>query len=228
MHCYARVKTKLGAFWVGRSPKGIALISPAQNPPQAFEAAYRKRLGVKPLRGIMPKSSVRAVQNAAAGRPFRPVSIDLSGMSQFQCEVLKKLQRVPRGEVRSYAWLAREAGRPRAVRAVGNTMARNPVPFLVPCHRVVPASGGVGNYGYGSVRKLQLLFLEGVPIGEMEELEAKGVRYVGSRSTKTYCYPTCLKIRNTDPVKRTFFTSTKEAREAGYRPCSRCRPDTGK
>ncbi len=227
MHCYGKVKTKMGEFWVGCSPKGIALISPAHDPPKAFESAYMKRLGVKPLRGILPRSFTSAVQKAAAGRPFKPVSIDLSSMSEFQREVLKKLQRVPRGEVRPYAWLAREAGRPKAVRAVGNTMARNPVPFLVPCHRVVPTSGGVGDYGYGSARKRELLSQEGVAVDEIEKLERKGVRYVGSSGTKTYCFPTCLKIRNKNSAKQTPFASTNEARQAGYTPCSRCRPDPG-
>ena len=70
--------------------------------------------------------------------------------------------RIPRGEVRTYGELAAIVGRPRAARAVGTAMARNPVPLLVPCHRVVPSSGGVGNYGFGSDLKAKLLAGEGV------------------------------------------------------------------
>jgi methylated-DNA-[protein]-cysteine S-methyltransferase len=66
--------------------------------------------------------------------------------------------------VQTYAWLARKAGRPRAARAVGNTMARNPIPILIPCHRVVPAAGGIGNYGLGAAVKRALLKREGVAV----------------------------------------------------------------
>ena len=77
--------------------------------------------------------------------------------------MLEHLARIPSGEVRPYAWLAREAGRPKAIRAVGTVMARNPVPFLMPCHRLVPSTGGVGNYYYGPEMKWTLLEREGIP-----------------------------------------------------------------
>ncbi len=163
MHRYSRVKTKAGEFWVGCSPRGIALIRSAHNADCAFEAAYRKRFGQRPRRGPIPGSYVRAIRDAAAGRPYDPVPMDLSNLSEFQTSVLQKLKKVPRGEIRSYAWLAREVGRPRAARAVGNTMAHNPVPILIPCHRIVPTSGGIGNYGLGRALKRELLSSEGAP-----------------------------------------------------------------
>jgi O-6-methylguanine DNA methyltransferase len=135
MHCYSEVETEIGRFRVACGPKGITAIGLAAD----------KRTDIK----------------AAAGRAYNPVPVDLSGLSEFQLKVLGLLQRVPRGEVRTYAELARKAGRPGAARAVGNTMARNPVPLLVPCHRVVPASGGIGNYGLGKARKRELLRREG-------------------------------------------------------------------
>ena len=181
-------------------------------------------LGVKPRRGAIPRSSANAVQDAAAGRPFKPVAINLSGLSRFQIEVLTKLREVPRGEVRPYAWLAREVGRPEAVRAVGNTMARNPIPFLIPCHRVVPTTGGIGNYGYGNALKRELLLREGAPIDEIESLGKKGVRYIGNRIAKVYCFPACPKMRHLKPTKRVQFANTDEAHHAGFQPCRRCRP----
>ena len=90
------------------------------------------------------------------------VPVDLSSRSVFHQEVLRATARIPRGEVRTYGELAAIVGRPRAARAVGTAMARNPVPLLVPCHRVVPSSGGVGNYGFGSDLKAKLLAGEGV------------------------------------------------------------------
>ena len=85
----------------------------------------------------------------------------MTGLTTFQQKILRLLQTIPRGEVRTYAWLARKAGRPRAARAVGNVMAGNPVPWLLPCHRVVPSQGGVGNYAFGSKMKRDLLHREG-------------------------------------------------------------------
>jgi O-6-methylguanine DNA methyltransferase len=167
MHNYCKVETEIGKFWVGCSPDGIAMISLAEHGPAAFETAYRQFVGVKPERGDVPESYVHAVREAAAGRVFDAVPIDLCNLSKFQLKVLKILQQVPRGEVRTYGWLARKAGRPNAARAVGNTMARNPVPILVPCHRVVPTAGGIGNYGLGIAMKRELLLREGVPVDEL-------------------------------------------------------------
>ena len=164
MHYYAEVETEMGRLWVGYGPGGIAMITLASGAGTAFEKAYRKLLGVEPQPGKVPERYRRAVIKAAAGRAFDPVSLDLSGLSKFQLKVLKELQKVPRGEVRTYAWLARKIGHPQSARAVGNTMARNPVPFLIPCHRVVPSSGGIGNFGLGKSRKRELLQREGVAV----------------------------------------------------------------
>jgi len=166
MDIYCKTKTEAGEFWIGCSPAGITMISPAETA-AAFEETYRRNFGVKPRRGEIPESCIHALREAAAGRPFDAVRIDLSGLTEFQRKVLKILQQVPRGEVRTYAWLARKAGRPNAARAVGNTMARNPVPILVPCHRVVPAGGGIGSYGLGSELKRNLLSREGVAVDEL-------------------------------------------------------------
>jgi methylated-DNA-[protein]-cysteine S-methyltransferase len=164
MHCYAEVKTEMGRLWVAHSPEGITMITLAGGTGAAFEKAYRKLFGVEPQPGKVPAHYKQAVIKAAAGRVFDPVPLDLSGLSKFQLQVLKELQKVPRGEVRTYSWLARKVGRPLAARAVGTTMARNPVPFLIPCHRVVPSSGGIGNFGFGKSRKRDLLEREGVPV----------------------------------------------------------------
>ena len=77
--------------------------------------------------------------------------------------MLEELHRsVHRGETVTYGELAARAGNPKASRAVGTACARNPIPIVVPCHRVLPGSGGIGNYGGGPARKRALLELEGV------------------------------------------------------------------
>ena len=93
-----------------------------------------------------------------------PVDLSLVG-GPFRRSVLETLHReVHRGEVVTYGALARQAGNPRAVRAVGSACATNPVPIVVPCHRVLPASGRLGTYGGGPERKRVLLALEGASV----------------------------------------------------------------
>ncbi|HYU62085.1 MAG TPA: methylated-DNA--[protein]-cysteine S-methyltransferase, partial [Solirubrobacterales bacterium] len=79
----------------------------------------------------------------------------------FRAAVLHKLVRVPYGETATYAELAARAGSPNAYRAAGSACGSNPMPLVVPCHRVVPSGGGVGNYGGGVDVKKYLLRLEG-------------------------------------------------------------------
>jgi methylated-DNA-[protein]-cysteine S-methyltransferase len=91
------------------------------------------------------------------------LELDLSFMTPFQQAVLHECARIPRGEVASYAEIARRVGKPLAFRAVGNTMRINPIPIVIPCHRVV-GSDGIGGYGGGLARKRQLLALEGIEL----------------------------------------------------------------
>jgi methylated-DNA-[protein]-cysteine S-methyltransferase len=210
--------------WVGFNDRGITLVRMAAADPTAFEAAYEGRLGRRPRPAEVPQRYADSVQAAAAGVGAAEPPIDVSALPDFERQVLLTLPRIPRGEVRSYTWVAKEVGRPRAVRAVGNAVARNPAPFLLPCHRVVPASGGVGQYGFGSAMKRALLEKEGAPIEELERLAGAGVRYLGCSTTGIYCLPSCGSIRRTRPENRVAFTSETRAEAAGYRPCRRCRP----
>ena len=218
------VETALGPVWVGFSPRGLTLIHVGADEPASFAERYRRRLRRTARPAPVPDRYAAAVRAAAAGEPARPVPIDLSGLGPFEQTVLPLLARIPRGEVRTYTWLAGEAGRPRAVRAVGNAMARNPVPLLLPCHRVVPSNGGIGNYGFGSPMKRTLLEREGVPLAELDDLARRGVHYLGCSTTGIYCLPTCHAIRRARPEHRRPFASAAAADAAGYRPCRQCRP----
>lgn len=90
--------------------------------------------------------------------------VDLSRITDFQRRVLEETAKVPRGQVVTYADIARRIGQPKAVRAVGQALRRNPIPIVVPCHRVVNSNGDLGGYGgrMGDERKIKLLKLEGV------------------------------------------------------------------
>jgi methylated-DNA-[protein]-cysteine S-methyltransferase len=97
-------------------------------------------------------------------RALDTISVDPEG-TRFQREVWKTLQRIPAGQTWSYAELARAVGRPDAVRAVGAANGANPIPIVIPCHRVIGADGRLVGYGGGLERKLWLLAHEGVSLG---------------------------------------------------------------
>ena len=88
-------------------------------------------------------------------------SVDISDLTPFEQAALKAAAQIPPGEVRSYAWVAQAIGKPKAARAVGQVMARNPIPLFFPCHRVVDSAGELHNYGYGIEMKARLLSMEG-------------------------------------------------------------------
>ena len=159
----------------------------------------------------------------ATGRLGR-LPIDLSALGEFQRKVLEKCAEIPPGEIRPYGWIAEEIGKPGAVRAVGTALAHNPVPILIPCHRVVRSDGKIGNYAYGSPMKRALLESEGLDPDGIEAEAGSGTRFVGSDTTGIYCYPTCRNARRITAVHRVRFRSGSQATDTGYRACRVCRP----
>lgn len=107
---------------------------------------------------------VHAVMRRIAGEPAPDdIPLDITGTA-FQRRVWEALRHIPYGEVRTYSDIAIDIGSPNAVRAVGTACGSNPVAIVIPCHRVVPKGGGVGNYGFGPARKRVLLQREGAPV----------------------------------------------------------------
>ena len=149
---------------------------------------------------------------------------DLRTLTEFERAVLIKALEIPPGEVRPYGWIAREIGRPRAVRAVGSALGRNPVPVLIPCHRVLRTDGKVGEYAFGTPMKRALLTAEGVDLVRLESLAARGTRFVGTDTTKIFCVPSCKDARRITAAHHVAFAGEAAAFAAGYRPCLRCRP----
>ncbi len=86
--------------------------------------------------------------------------LDLSGATPFQRKVWEAARHIPAGETRSYGWLAQKIGRPKGARAVGQALRRNPLPIIVPCHRVIASRGGLGGFSAGSDWKKELLKIE--------------------------------------------------------------------
>jgi O-6-methylguanine DNA methyltransferase len=208
---------------VAFSDRGLRMITIGPSP-EEFRELYARRFGREIVAASLPERLRKQVVDALSGEGVDKPVVDFADCGEFERKVLEILTRIPRGEVRTYTWVACQAGNPKAVRAVGNICARNVVPFVVPCHRVVPASGGIGNYAFGSPAKRALLEREGVPIDELDELARHRVRYIGSKTTNIFCFPTCkdaLRIREENRVP---FHDEQEAARKGFRPCKRCQP----
>lgn len=221
---YWHADTPIGRVYIVASPRGIAAVMPAPDD-AAFETAYRTRFGrASRAAGAASASLARRAEAQLRDGRSRGLSYDLPSLSEFERAVLMKALEIPRGEVRPYAWVAREIGRPGAVRAVGSALAGNPVPLLIPCHRVVRSDGEIGRYGLGDDAKRTLLREEGVDLEGLERLARVGVRYFGSDTTGIFCFPTCRHARRITDSHRVGFGSSAQAATAGYRPCLVCRP----
>lgn len=145
-------KTTKGLCWLGfmaKGYKGDGLTRMKKFFPRAD--MVRDDLGIKKL--------AKDVLKAWEEDRLQDIPLDLQG-TDFQQAVWKSLLKIPRGKVLSYGDIANDIARPRAVRAVGTAVGSNPVSLVVPCHRVVPAAGGVGNYGWGPALKEKILEAE--------------------------------------------------------------------
>jgi O-6-methylguanine DNA methyltransferase len=191
----------------------------------AVEARHEALTGRPIARAArMPESLRRRIERRLTGERVS-VRLDLRGRADFEQAVWHKALEIPHGEVRPYGWIATEIGRPGAVRAVGSALGRNPVPLVVPCHRVVRTDGAIGQYSLGGpANKRMLLESEGVDIARLESYAAVGVRYLGSDTTRVYCHPTCHHARRISDRHRVSFRSPSDAAAAGYRACLDCRP----
>lgn len=224
---YWTLDTPIGPVFVAYNDAGISTVMRAEAVGDAagFERAFRERHG-RPVGPVTrpPAALARAVGRQLGGDRRADLRFDLRGRSDFERAVLLKAREIPPGEVRPYGWIAREIGRPGAVRAVGTALGNNPVPLLIPCHRVVRSDGRVGDYAFGGAAKRAVLAAEGLEPEGLEGLARAGVRYHGSDTTRVYCFPTCAHARRITDRHRVAFRSDEEAAAAGYRPCRVCRP----
>ncbi len=159
---YAAFPLAFGTFYVAFGPDGPAFARLGTSG-AAFERDASRYLGVPVHRAEPPRWLAEAV-NAAVRRheAFRG-PVDLARVGPFEREVLAALRRIPAGQVRTYQQVALALGEPGAARAVGTACARNPLPLLIPCHRVVRSDGGLGGYSLrgGVELKRRLLRDEG-------------------------------------------------------------------
>jgi methylated-DNA-[protein]-cysteine S-methyltransferase len=154
--------TPIGDLLVGVTDHGVCRIHFDPDPERELESLARQ-FGPRVLRSSKPVDRVRKQLDEyfAGKRHGFEVDWDIRGLPAYNRRVLEQLARVEYGTTTTYGELAAQTGNPRAARAVGTVMNRNPVPIVLPCHRVVGANGSLTGYAGGLERKEQLLRLEG-------------------------------------------------------------------
>ena len=225
---YAVFESPLGPILLARTGDGVSLVEYLAGDGDVG----RSRLG--------RHRALDAVEDAAAletfyrelleyleGRRSRldwPIDLRLTA-SDFHRGVLQATAAIPYGAVCSYAGLAAEVGQPTASRAVAQALRRNPLPIIVPCHRVIGSSGALTGYAGDKLDlKRRLLAVEGVTSDAARI--ARAAMYVTLPREAYYCLPTCAWIPTAEaPHRFWFFGSRARAEAAGLAPCGDCRPD---
>lgn len=162
---YGTFDSPLGELLVAVTPRGLVRLAYEEETVEdAVLAELAERVSPRVLRAPERTDAVRReLDDYFAGRRRRfETPVDWSLVRGFGAGVLRATARVPFGEVSTYRDVAAAAGSPRAYRAAGNALGSNPIPIVVPCHRVLHAGGGLGGYTGGLDRKRHLLRLEGV------------------------------------------------------------------
>jgi methylated-DNA-[protein]-cysteine S-methyltransferase len=160
---YAPLDSPLGRLLVAVTPRGLVRLAYADERDDAVLEDLAARVSPRVLRAPERTDAVRReLDDYFAGRRHAfETPVDWSLVRGFAGDVLRATARVPFGAVSTYRDVAAAAGSPRAYRAAGNALGSNPIPIVVPCHRVLHASGGLGGYTGGLDRKRHLLRLEG-------------------------------------------------------------------
>lgn len=166
---YVTFDAELGRFLVVRSEKGLRAVTFAKELDVEGELARltKNRHSMAVEDRISLRRVVDDIRDYLGGRPVVfDYALDLAGVTPFGRRVLDVVSGVPFGTLRSYKWVAREIGSPRATRPVGQSLARNPLPIVVPCHRIVNSNGTLGGYsGGGPDMKRRLIEIENGQIG---------------------------------------------------------------
>ena len=163
---YAPFETVLGTVYVAWNRFGVSAAARSASAAE-FGEWFKRDVGRSLVAETAPADLAAKIDDELSGK--RRLRFDLRGLTEFEQAVLRKTYQIPRGEVRPYGWVAREIRRPAAVRAVGTALANNPIPYFIPCHRVVRTDGEIGNYGGGGPEaKKAILTMEGVRVNRLQ------------------------------------------------------------
>ena len=228
---YRIFPSPLGPILIARSEEGVTCVEYLVGGRDFAHSRLARMPGVEPIEdGAEVEGLYGELLDFVEGRRSRlawPLDLRLA-RSDFHRAVLTATARIPYGAVRSYAGIARELGRPSATRAVAQALRWNPLPIVVPCHRVIGLSGALTGYaGDKLTLKQRLLSVEGVPaLKTAHDFRVpRDAMYVRSPDGSAYCLPSCTWIPAEPPQELTLFGSPAHAEAAGLEPCSDCHPD---
>jgi methylated-DNA-[protein]-cysteine S-methyltransferase len=196
------VTADVARFHLGATERGLCRVSYGAGRDSAATSGARRHIA---------RARAELAEYLAGARTYFSVPLDLQDTGEFQARVLAQAARIPYGETTSYAELARRIGHPRASRAVGNALGANPVPIVIPCHRIIRGDGSWGHYAFGSPMKTALL-----------KLERNTPTLVGSATTKIVCRRGCSHEQRIREENRVVFASVADAKSVGYRSCKVC------
>ena len=219
---YRVFDSPIGEVLVSFNPVGVSAVDLAEGDPVD---RFRSRFGRDLIEAVPPKGWDAKIERAIERGTPGDLPVDLRSTTDFRRSVLEAATTIPRGQVRPYGWLAEQVGNAGAVRAVGSTMAGNPIPLIIPCHRVVRSDGQIGKYSLGGAdHKTELLTAEGVDLQRLQSLATRGIRYLASDTTGIFCLPTCTHAKRITDRHRVELKSSDEAAARGFRACRVCRP----
>jgi methylated-DNA-[protein]-cysteine S-methyltransferase len=228
---YGIVPSPLGNILVARSEHGVSLVEYLGEADTPAGSRLRELTDVETVESSAEIARLRdELLDFLAGRRRElgwRLDLRLAG-SDFSRAVLQTAARIPYGAVTSYSAIARRLGRPEAVRAVAQALRRNPLPIVVPCHRVVGSSGMLTGYAGDKLGlKRQLLDVEGVPTrpAARDFRVRRETMYVRAGEDRAYCLPTCGDLPSHSLADLTLIASRESVEALGLEPCSDCRPD---
>lgn len=178
--------SEIGPFLIAATDRGLRLVSFGGGLDVRKELAREVR-GERAI-AVEDRMRLRRVADEVrdylrGNRTAFDCSVDLTGATDFNRKVLECVREIPYGALRSYKWVAAQIGHPRATRPVGQALSRNPVPIIIPCHRVVNSDGTLGGYsGGGPDMKRRLIAVEtgqvGLALGDSERSERDAIRFL--------------------------------------------------
>ena len=228
---YRIFPSPLGHILVGRSEHGIAVVEYLHGDSSLRGSRLARVEGVEAVPGgpELERLQRDLLDYIEGRRRTLDWSLDWRlARSDFERAVLEATAAIPYGAVASYAGLARQIGKPTAVRAVAQALRWNPLPIVVPCHRVIGTSGRLTGYaGDKLTLKQRLLSVEGVKLrpSQRDFSVAREAMYALGEGTTEYCLPTCGSMGTRSLSLLTLFASRADAEVRGFVPCTTCRPD---
>lgn len=228
---YQVFPSPLGRILIAQSEQGVLLVRFLGRQPTIAPGRLSREGGFEAVAdgGEMERLYQELVEYLQGKRTRLEWPIDLRmARSDFHRTVLQVTSQIPYGSVISYAGVAREVGKPAAVRAVAQALRWNPVPIAIPCHRVIGASGSLTGYAGNKIElKQRLLAVEGVPTlrRDRDFRVVRDAMYVTRPGKDHYCLPTCGSLPSLSLARLILFASRERAEGAGLRPCRTCGPD---